>query len=219
MSAKVLITGLSNTGKTTLCKSLKNALVFSYDGKPCQLEMAHYNVPEFSSIQELMELVDQKIGAYADKFKKKPDTIVFDSVSRIFTQIETNCTKKYSGFETWKKINEEINFFNQNLNAIQEAGFNLVLITHVTLDTETKKYTETCKGSFAKVGGFTSVCDYVVNIDVIGSKHIVTHRGSNISRTLLDDMPDKEDANEFNLQAYLDKINNKSNEITKKWSL
>lgn len=219
MAAKVLITGISNSGKSTLCKTLKNAFIISYDGKPCQLPMAHVNVAEFSSIDELMALVDEKIGAFTEKFKKKPDTIVFDSVSRILTRIEEYCTKKYSGFDIWRQVNNEINALNSNLGAIQEAGFNLVLITHVVFDPETKRFAETAKGSFAKIGGFTSVVDEAVNIDVMGNKRIVTHRGSNIARTLLDDIPDKEDANDFNLQAYIDKLNEKSNEITKKWSL
>ena len=36
--AKLLITGLSNSGKTTLLKTLKDVLVVSRDGKPFSLE-------------------------------------------------------------------------------------------------------------------------------------------------------------------------------------
>jgi hypothetical protein len=40
-----------------------------------------------------------------------------------------------------------------------------------------------------------------------------------LSRTLIDDMPDKEDVNNFNLQDYLDKIKIKSEVVNEKWSI
>ena len=41
---------------------------------------------------------------------------------------------------------------------------------------------------------------------MIGKKHIVTLKGTNLSRSLLSDIPEKQDASEFNLQDYLDKL-------------
>ena len=58
-----------------------------------------------------------------------------------------------------------------------------------------------------------------MNIDIIGNKRILTHRGNNLSRTLLDDVPEKEDASNFNLQIYLDKIKAKSDTVNEKWSI
>ena len=91
MSAKVLVTGLANTGKTSLLKPLKNVLVFSRDGKPFSLELPHVNVPDYGKIDELLDLIQEKLDAYKTKMGEYPDTLVFDSVSRIFTDIETNC--------------------------------------------------------------------------------------------------------------------------------
>ena len=219
VGSKVLITGLSNAGKTTLLKPLKNVLVVSRDGKPFSLELPHVNVGEYSRIDELLDIVQSKLDAYKERFNEYPDTIVFDSVSRIFTDIETSCSKRFDGFKIWDAINKEINTFVEAISDLQSNGFNVVLIAHAVWDEKAGKYVETCKGSFQKIGGWLSTVDYALNIDTIGSKRIVTHRGNSLSRTLLEGIPDKEDANTFNLQEYLDKIHSKANVVTEKWSI
>ena len=219
MSAKVLITGMPNTGKTTLLKTLKNALVFARDGKPFSLELPHVNVAEYTNMNNFLGLVSDKLEAYNKKFGTYPETIVFDSVSRIFTDVETSCSKRFNGYEVWANVNKEIQAFLEAINSMQEGGFNIVLIAHAVWDENAKKYIETCKGSFAKIGGFLSTTDYALNIDIVGSKRIITHRGNSLSRTLLEGIPDKEDSNSFNLQEYIDKIKAKSDVVNEKWSI
>ena len=227
MSAKILITGLANTGKTSLLKPLENVLVISRDGKPFPLELPHVNVPDYLndkgknifSIDNLLELVSNKLEVYKEKFKAYPDTVVFDSVSRIFTDIETSCSNRFSGYDIWSNVNKEINEFLSAINELQDNGFNLVLIAHAVFDVDAKKFIETCKGSFAKTGGFLSTVDYAINIDIVGKKRIVTHKGMNLSRSLLEDIPEKEDVNNFNLQTYINKIKEKSEAIQTKWSI
>lgn len=219
MSAKILITGMPNTGKTTLLKPLQNVLVMARDGKPFSLELPHVNVAEFKNIDEFLNLLEEKLEAYNVKMGHYPDTIAFDSVSRIFTDIETSCSKRFNGYEVWANVNKEINKFLEAINVLQENGFNIVLIAHAVWDENAKKYIETCKGSFAKIGGFLSTVDYALNIDIVGNKRMITHRGTSLSRSLLDDIPDKESANEFNLQTYIDKIKAKSDVVSEKWSI
>ena len=219
MPAKILITGMPNTGKNTLLKTLKNVLVISRDGKPFSLELPHVNVNEYTNMNNFLALISDKLEAYNKKFGAYPETIAFDSVSRIFTDVETSCSKRFNGYEVWANVNKEIQTFLEAINSMQENGFNIVLIAHAVWDENAKKYIETCKGSFAKIGGFLSVTDYALNIDLVGNKHIITHRGSNLSRTLLDDIPDKQNADDFNLQEYVNKIASKSNEVAEKWSI
>ena len=219
MPAKVLITGMPNTGKTSLVKTLKNAYVVSRDGKPFPFEMVHTDIPDYTKVEELLDIVAAKIEAYKEKLGEYPDTIVFDSVSRIFTDIETSCSNRFSGYDVWSNVNKEINKFLSAVNELLDNGFNVVLVAHAVWDEKAGTYIETCKGSFAKIGGFLSTVDYAINIDIKGNKRILTHRGTHLSRTLLDDMPEKEDANNFNLQDYLNKIKAKSNVVQEKWSI
>ena len=231
MPAKILITGKSNTGKTTLLKTLKNAFVVSRDGKPFSLRLPHVNVPDFAihrengenkpdfTVDKLTSLISEKLDLYNEKFGEYPDTIVFDSVSRIGTDLERTCQEKYSNFEVWSNLNKEMNKFVQATNDLLEAGFNVILIAHAVLDPETKQFIETCKGSFAKTGGFLSTVDYALNIDIVGSKRFVFHHGMSLSRTLLEGMPDKQNANDFDLQEYVDKIKEQSSTVTEEWSI
>lgn len=219
MSVKVLVTGLSNSGKTTLLKTLKDTFVISRDGKPFSLELPHFNVPEYSTVDELLDMVQEKIEAYNDKFKQYPKTIAFDSVSRIFNDIETSCSRRFTGYDVWSNVNKEITLFVEATNQLLEAGYNVILIAHAVWDADAGKFIETSKGNFAKTGGFLSTVDYALNIDMVGKKRIVTHRGGSLSRTLIEDIPDKQSADEFNFQEYVEAIEKRVTTVTEEWSI
>ena len=210
---KLLICGLANSGKTSLCKTLKDAFIVSYDGKPCSLVMPHTDIKDFESIDDLKMLVNDKILKYRDKFGKLPATVVFDSVSRIEDHIEDYCKVKYRGFDIWSGVSAEIKNLCDYINNLLDK-MNVVIICHTTFNEKATKYIETCKGSFAKIGGFLSTVDYAITTERSGKKYKVVHKGQT-ARTLLDDMPAEEEADDFNLQEYINKIAeqaNKSNE-------
>ena len=217
--SRLLITGLSNTGKTSLLKTLKDVLVISRDGKPFSLELPHFNVPDFTTIDELLGMVSEKLEAYKKKYNDYPRIIAFDSVSRIFTDIENSCNKRFRGFDVWTNVNKEITSFVSAINDMENGGYDIVLIAHCTWDEKAGRYVETSKGSFAKMGGFLSVVDYAINIDIVGKKRIVTYRGISLARTLLDNVPDMQEVKDFNLQNYLEAIRAKTSTVTEKWSI
>ena len=167
---------------------------------------------------DLLEMLANKIEAYKNKFGDYPKTIVFDSVSRIFSDVENYCSEKYSGFEVWNNVNRQIQMLVNTVSDLEAENFNIVLIAHCTWDEKAGKYIETCKGSFAKTGGFLSTTDYAVNIEVKGSKRIVNCKGHSLSRSLLPDINDRVDVNDFNLQEYLDKIIEQSKNSSK-WTI
>ena len=53
--AKIIIYGLSNTGKTTLLNTLdENSLIISFDGKKFPLSLPHVNLQEFSFVEDFL---------------------------------------------------------------------------------------------------------------------------------------------------------------------
>ena len=201
---KLLICGLANSGKTSLCKKLKDAFIISYDGKPCSLVMPHTDIKDFESIDAFKALVNDKILAYRDRFGKLPATVVFDSVSRIEDHIEDYCKVKYRGFDVWSGVSAEVKHLCDYINQLLDKT-NVIIIVHTTYSETAGKYIETCKGSFAKIGGFLSTVDYAITTEISGKKYKVIHRGQT-ARTLLNDLSSEENADEFNLQSYIDKI-------------
>jgi len=209
MSAKILISGLANTGKTTLLQSLENVLVFAHDGKKYPFPQPHVNIEDFNNIAEFKELCNSKAVAYNEKFNTLPETVVFDSVSKIFQTIVANAKKnKKTGFEKWNFIDDEVTqFVNYIENDIVGQGINVVIVSHAQLNTETGIYELVAQGGFAKKGGFLSEVDNAVFVEVKGNTRKIHHKSPKYaSRTILSDLPDIQDASEYNLQKHIDEL-------------
>ena len=153
MTAKLLISGEANSGKTSLTKNLKDTLVVSHDGKKYPFKIPHVNVEEFGSVEEFINIVYEKAEAYKERYGKAPETLVFDSISRVYETIYNYCSKKYTGFNVYSNLDKE----NQLLTDFIEKdlvgnGINVVLISHALWDSETARYNLVGKGSFNKLG-------------------------------------------------------------------
>lgn len=153
MSVKLLISGESNSGKTSLTKNLENSLVINHDGKRYPFSVPHATIAEFSTTNELIQFVVEKIEAYKEKLGDYPATVVFDSVSRIFDSLYDSCNTKYTGFNIYSNLDKEIKLFTNFVeNELVNNDINVVLISHAIYDSDTSKYNLVGKGSFAKVG-------------------------------------------------------------------
>lgn len=99
MSVKLLISGESNSGKTTLTKSLdpKETLVISHDGKNFAFPIPHVNIADFTTTQELLSIITEKITSFKEKLGHYPSTIVIDSVSKVFDTLYDAANTKHSG--------------------------------------------------------------------------------------------------------------------------
>lgn len=206
MSIKLLIAAESNSGKTTLTKDLKDALVISHDGKKFPFAIPHVMVDTFDSAQALIDLCNDKIVAYKDKFGSYPKTIVFDSVSKIFDTLLDNCNEKFTGFTVYSNLNKQIHEFTEYVqNTLIASDMNVVLISHALYDADTTKYNLIGKGDFSKRGGFLSETDQAIFLETKGSKRILHFRSTKFpARTLRDEDPDSLPVDEFNLQDYID---------------
>lgn len=208
MAVKLLISALANSGKTTLTKSLQNALVVSHDGKRYSFAVPHVHIPSFVTMQELIDTINAKIVAYEEKFGEYPKTIVFDSVSKIFDTIYDSCNTRFTGFNIYSALDKEINLLTSYIeNTLIASDMNVVLISHATYDSDSATYNLVGKGQFSKRGGFIAEVDQAAFIELKSNKRILHLRSTRFpARTLRDADPDSLPVDEFNLQDYIDTL-------------
>lgn len=208
MSAKILVSGLANTGKTSLLQSLTDVFVVAHDGKQYPFPQPHINVPTFDNISELLAIVNTKLGVYKTKFGKLPSTIVFDSVSTIFETIAANCGRQFKGFDTWKNVNLQINELTSYIeNTLIPNGLNVVIVSHAVWNVDTVTYELVAQGSFAKKGSFLATVDNAVFIEVKNGKRIIHHRSPKFAaRSTLAELPESQPIEEYTLQKHVDML-------------
>lgn len=154
MSVKVLISGLPNSGKSTLIKDLDptKTLLISRDGKKSPLLLPKKTIEDFSDVDDLIAQISEAVQAYVAKFDANPETIVIDSISKIFLDIEARILARVKSFP-YGQINIEINKFMEFLEHQIAVHCNLVMISHAQLNTETNQYElVNAGGSWGKKG-------------------------------------------------------------------
>ena len=220
MSAKVLVSGLSNSGKTDLLRTLTDALVISHDGKRFALPMAHINIKEFTDMSTFIDTCNAAAEAYRDKAGEYPATIAIDSVSRVFTSAYDALNAKFNGdnFKVYAALDREIKLFTDYLEDIVSNGISLVIVSHSLFDEKTSRYSLVDSGKFGKLGGFLSVVDYSVFVEIKGKKRTAILRDSNKAarcKLPLDVVPESlpitidgtaPKDTDFNLQTYVDLV-------------
>lgn len=213
---KLLVSGLSNAGKTTLTKTLEDTLVISHDGKAYPFEVPHGTLPAIGTAADISNFVNEKAIAYQDRFGDMPKTIVFDSVSRIYDSIYDACNARYTGFAIYSNLDKEIKEFADFLEEILQNGINLVILSHALYDADENKYSLVGKGSFAKLGGFLSIVDEGIFIETKNDKRIIHFRSTKFpARTLQDELPNSVPSTEFNLNEHLNMLVKTKSDVSK----
>ena len=205
MAIKLLISAESNSGKTTLTKDLKDSLVVSHDGKKYPFSVPHVLIDSFSTTEELINTVNDKIVTYKEKFGEYPKNVVFDSVSKIFDTLLDKCNEKHTGFKIYSELNKEIHAFTEYVeHTLIASDINVILISHALYDADQAKYNLIGKGDFQKRGGFLAEVDQALFIETKNNKRIIHFRSTKFpARTLRNDDPDSVNVSEFSLQDYV----------------
>lgn len=210
MSVKILISGVSNSGKTTLTKDLdpKKTLVISHDGKNYPYPIPHVNVDTFDTTAELVNIINDKVSAFKEKVGAYPETVVIDSVSKVFDTLMDAMNTKHTGFKVYSGLDKEINEFTSYIqNVLIASDMNVVLLSHAIYDADTTNYNLVGKGSFAKRGGFLSEVDNSVFIETKSNKRIVHHRSTKFpARTMLEGVPDSEPVDNYSLKNHIQEL-------------
>lgn len=149
---KLLISALPAMGKTTMLKDLDDVLVIARDGKKYPFPQPHVNVPDFTAIDELIDLTISKVESYEEKFGKLPEIIVFDSVSKILLDIEAYVLDQVKSFP-YGKVNTEIKKFVDFIERDVCENFDVIMLSHALYSEDTSGYSlVNAGGSYGKKG-------------------------------------------------------------------
>jgi hypothetical protein len=152
-NVKILVSSLPNIGKTTLLKDLTDVLVIARDGKKYPFEQPHVNVPDFTSAEQLIDLVVDKVEAYENKIGELPKTVAFDSISKILLDIEGYTLEQVKSFP-YGKVNTEIKKVVDFIERDMVTNFNIVLVSHAMYNEDVSGYAlVNAGGSYGKKGG------------------------------------------------------------------
>ena len=216
---KLLVSSLPATGKTTLLEGMENTLVIARDGKKFPFKMPHVNVPDFTSVDQFIDLVVEKVEAYEEKLGKPPETIVIDSISKILLDIEGYVLQQVKSFP-YSKVNTEIKTLVDFIEGDLAENFNIVLISHALYSEESTGYTlVNAGGSYGKKGGMLSEVNEAIFLELKGKKRTVHLRNPKlVARTLVSDLPDSVPVEEFNLQKHIELLCKQQSDAAE-WSL
>ena len=216
---KLLVSSLPNIGKTTLLSSLEDVLVIARDGKKYPFPQPHVNVPDFTSAEELINLIVEKTEAYEEKTGEMPKTIAIDSISKILLDIEGYVLDQVKSFP-YAKVNTEIKQVVDFIEREMVPNFNVVLVSHALYNEDVSGYgLVNAGGSYGKKGGILSEVDEAIFVELKGKKRIVHFRNSKmVSRTTNSELPDSMPIEDFNLQAHVELLQAAQHDA-EKWSL
>jgi hypothetical protein len=226
MAERLLISGKANSGKTTLLKDLPADATFvvSIDEKPFPLEIPHKNVYGFTDMEGFVYGEDhedengnathitgivESLEQFKERFGSMPKYFAIDSVSRVFQTAYDNLNDKYptDNFKLYAELDREIRRFREFLTMMQKEGINVIIISHALYDEKEGTYKMVDSGKFSKSGGFLGIVDHAVFVEVKGKKRTIYHKNASLaSRSLLEDLPEKQDVSEYNLKEHVDAI-------------
>ena len=217
--AKLAITGTENVGKTHLISQLTDALVMSTDNKAFKGKIPHFRYNEYTGVEDFSQIINDKLEAYKKKMGNYPKTLVVDSITHLQTNMERWANNKFTGFQIWSNLGKEIIEINDFFEELIEGGLNVVLTVHVQYDADTAKYKTTSPGQFGKNGGWISVTDESIFIEVKGNKRILHFKTLKFPcRTLQPTVPTSIDMEQFNINEHIQLLEEAAGE-SEEWSI
>ena len=217
--AKLLISALSNAGKTSLLKGLKDSLVIANDGKAFPFKQPHINIAEVTSAGEFIGEIENGLEKYNEKFNSYPKIVVIDSISKVLLDIEAHYVSTITSFpygQIGKDIKELMDYIE---NELVKNGCSVIFVSHAMKDDDGYFKLVTSGGAAGKRGGVIADVDNSIYIEIKGKKRIIHYKNPKLlARSLNEDLPDFVDIENFSLQEYMDNLMDNDN-VVDEWSL
>jgi len=177
-AVKLLVCAFEASGKSTITSTINDALVINFDHKEYGFKVPHVNSVAFTGMDNLVDLLNTKVGAYQEKFNKLPATIVLDTVTQFYTAMAKYNGEKYAGFDIHANNNKDTLSLNGYIEETLIAnGVNVIIVAHTVYDAETSRHIIPASGQFAKAGSWMSVVNDAIFIEKKSGK-LVVHQKS-----------------------------------------
>lgn len=209
MSAiKLLVSAFEASGKSNITSQLEDVLVFNFDHKEYSFKVPHANLKSYDGMADLIQQMTTKIQAYHEKFGKYPKSIVFDTVTQMYSSMQKYNADKYKGFDIHSMNGKETLDFNEFIeSSIIPSGINAIIVAHTLYDESTARHIIPATGAFAKAGSWLSVVNDAVFIEKKPNKLVVHTSGLKYpARSTLPDLETGIDIENYNLQDHLNKL-------------
>jgi len=207
-AVKILVSAFESSGKSTITSKLEDALIFNMDHKEYGFKVPHANIKDYEGMTELLNTVSEKIQGYKEKFGQFPKTIVFDTVTQMYSSMQKFNADKFKGFDIHSNNNRDTLAFNEFIEqSLIPSNINVVITAHAMWDEATSRHIIPATGAFAKAGSWLSVVNDSIFIEKKSNKLIVHTSSMKFpSRTTLSDMKESIPMDEYDLQEHINKL-------------
>ena len=169
MAIKMLVTGMENSGKTTLISKITPpAFVLNADKKDFLFEIYHADMKKFTGLNPLKEAVISKLEAIKEKHGQYPNAFIVDTITKLYGMIEIYCSSKFTqnGYEKFTQKNQTTDLLDDFISeTTSKFDIDLILVSHVQYDNNLKTYTIPASGAFGKAGGWLARVNEAIYIN------------------------------------------------------
>lgn len=210
-AVKLLVSAFESSGKSTITSKLTDALVINLDHKEYGFKVPHANIKDYQGMDTLLGTVGEKLKSYKDKFGHFPKTVVFDTVTQMYSSMQKYNADKYKGFDIHTMNNKETLAFNEFIeNSLIPSDINVVIVAHTAYDEATARHVIPATGAFAKAGSWLSVVNDAIFVEKKANKLVIHYSGFKFPcRSTLEGLPENTPIEDFDLQKHIDLLSTK----------
>jgi len=152
-------------------------MVIAIDSKPYPYNIPHYEVREFNGVVDFKNTLVEKVKSYKEKYGKLPETVILDTVTKLYELIYLWAEDNYKGFDVHNAISKATLQLNGMLDKLLiDRGINMVVVAHVQYKEATNRFVVPATGTFKDNGSWMSIVDEASYVHVLGNERWISHK-------------------------------------------